>query len=210
MHISWFPLRRPSPLHSSTFDSFTSFVSNPSCSLLHLLHPSTALFFYLTPNLNYSHLSLLRLVLIFFFYTLRALSFSFLLSPPPFQPCHCRHESWWKWWGSIVSVEEGDENRVAARLVNVFVTTDSSSVSLLDIQKSLFPFSPQYASLFFSSYFIFLTSLSFIFCHVSFCLSLCHAPLLLSVSWWEDLGGFSSPTEEEMPDQLASKWEVRW
>lgn len=44
-----------------------------------------------------------------------------------------------------------DENRVAARLVNLFVTTDSSSVSLLDYThpEESFPFSPQHASLLF-------------------------------------------------------------
>lgn len=44
---------------------------------------------------------------------------------------------------------------------------------------------------------------------ISLCICSCAIlPLLLSVSWWEDLGGLSFPTEEEKPVQLASKWEV--
>lgn len=54
--------------------------------------------------------------------------------------------------GEIVAcrVEKGDENRVASRLVNLFVTTDSSSVSLAGYTHSeqSFPFSPQHASFF--------------------------------------------------------------
>lgn len=33
-------------------------------------------------------------------------------------------------------------------------------------------------------------------------------PLLLSVSWWEDLGGLSFPREKEKPVQFSSKWDV--
>lgn len=78
--------------------------------------------------------------------------------------------------GSCSVVEEGDENRVAARLVNLFVTTDSSSVSMLGCShsKESFPFSPQHVSFFFHYILsFFLTSLSFIFCHVSFIVCPC-------------------------------------
>lgn len=43
---------------------------------------------------------------------------------------------------------------------------------------------------------------------ICLCLSICHVPLLLSVSWWEDLGGLSFPTKEEMPVWSASKWDI--
>lgn len=43
---------------------------------------------------------------------------------------------------------------------------------------------------------------------ICLCLSICHVPLLLSVSWWEDLGGLSFPTKEEMPVWSPSKWDM--
>lgn len=104
----------------------------------------------------------------------------------------------------VCCVERGGETKVAARLVKLSVTNDSSSRSSISAglhTKQSFPFSPQHVSFavlpFLSPLSLFIASTS----HISLCLSLCHIlPVVVSFlmggpgwSLLSDRGGNASP-----------------